>query len=73
VRYLLHTPQEPPCLAQCLQYLQFLQALQFLAPVQVAAWGFTGAISLYGLLKSSCETLNLDASLRIISLDNPRR
>jgi hypothetical protein len=35
--YFRHTPQLPPSLAQCLQYLQFLQALQFFAPVQVAS------------------------------------
>ena len=29
----LHTPQVPPFLAQCLQYLQFLQAVQFFEPV----------------------------------------
>ncbi len=32
----LHTPQVPPFLEQCLQYLQFLHALQFLDPVHVA-------------------------------------
>jgi hypothetical protein len=32
----LQTPQEPPSLAQCLQYLQFLQAMQLRKPVQVA-------------------------------------
>lgn len=36
VFYFLHTPQVPPSLAQCLQYLQFLQARQFALPVQVA-------------------------------------
>jgi hypothetical protein len=33
---LLHTPQVPPSLAQCLQYLQFLHALHGSAPTQVA-------------------------------------
>jgi hypothetical protein len=32
----LQTPQVPPSLAQCLQYLQFLQAEQLAEPVQVA-------------------------------------
>jgi len=32
----LQTPQLPPSLEQCLQYLQFLQAVQLLEPVQVA-------------------------------------
>jgi hypothetical protein len=31
----LHTPQLPPSLLQCLQYLQFLQAEQDLVPEQV--------------------------------------
>lgn len=34
----LQTPQVPPSLAQCLQYLQFLHALQLPEPVQVAVF-----------------------------------
>jgi hypothetical protein len=34
--YFLQTLHVPPCLAQCLQYLQFLQARQFGPPEQVA-------------------------------------
>jgi hypothetical protein len=36
----LHIPQEPPSLAQCLQYRQLEQALHGSAPVQVASEEF---------------------------------
>lgn len=62
--FYLHTPQLPPSLAQCLQYLQFLQALQLLLPVQVASVPALAAQQLWAI---SCPAAGLGLLLQAVS------